>query len=173
MSIMNTMCVSSYQSPCGTLLLGSLGDQLCLCDWSVGQPRKVVAGRLQKYLHVRYEECLTPVLTCAIAQLDEYFAGQRRCFDIPLLLSGTDFQQAVWHALLQIPYGETVSYLVIAERLGCPSAVRAVAHAIGANALSVFIPCHRVIGKDGTLTGYAGGLPAKTYLLTLEGCVLH
>lgn len=114
------------------------------------------------------QEGNSPVLTDAARQLDEYFHGQRQVFDIPLLLVGTDFQRQVWHQLLRIPFGTTISYAEQAAQIGHPRAVRAVANANGANALSIFVPCHRVIGTHRTLTGYAGGLPAKHFLLQLE-----
>ena len=104
----------------------------------------------------------------AVKELDEYFGGARCGFDIPLLLTGTSFQKEVREALTAIPFGETVSYAEIARRIGRPHAVRAVANAIGSNPLSIFIPCHRVVGSDGSLTGYAGGLGAKLRLLELE-----
>lgn len=107
----------------------------------------------------------------AINQLDEYFAGSRKSFDIDLLFAGTDFQKEVWRRLLSIPYGTTVSYAEMARAVGMPRSVRAVANANSANAISIFAPCHRVIGSDHSLTGYAGGLPAKRMLLELEGAV--
>ena len=102
-------------------------------------------------------------------QIDDYFASRRQSFDLPLLFAGSDFQKAVWHALLQIPYGSTISYAELARRIGRPTAVRAVANANGANALSIIVPCHRVIGSNGTLFGYGGGAQAKEMLLNLEG----
>lgn len=108
------------------------------------------------------------VLDHAARQLDEYFAGRRRVFDLPLLTVGTPFQRAVWELLTEIPFGGTRSYAWLAAQLGHPRAVRAVAAANRANALSIFIPCHRVVGSDGSLTGYAGGLAAKRLLLGLE-----
>lgn len=108
------------------------------------------------------------VLDCAARQLDEYFAAQRRVFDVPLLTVGTPFQRAVWELLTEIPFGGTRSYAWLAAQLGHPRAVRAVAAANRANALSIFIPCHRVVGSNGSLTGYAGGLAAKRLLLGLE-----
>ena len=108
------------------------------------------------------------VLDRAARQLDEYFAAQRRVFDVPLLTVGTPFQRAVWELLTEIPFGGTRSYAWLAAQLGHPRAVRAVAAANRANALSIFIPCHRVVGSDGSLTGYAGGLAAKRLLLGLE-----
>ncbi len=116
-------------------------------------------------------EDLTP-LAPYIAELDEYFAGVRRIFTCPLDLRGTVFQVAVWHALLRIPYGETRSYQDIAVEVGRPQAVRAVGGANGANPVPIIVPCHRVIGKNGTLTGYSGGLDVKTALLQVEGALL-
>ncbi len=103
-----------------------------------------------------------------LAQLHEYLEAQRRTFDVPLDLRGTPFQQAVWDRLLEIPYGETRSYAEVAASIGRPSALRAVGRAVGANPVSIVIPCHRVIGKDGSLVGYGGGLPLKERLLALE-----
>ncbi|VVO25389.1 methylated-DNA--[protein]-cysteine S-methyltransferase [Pseudomonas fluorescens] len=105
-------------------------------------------------------------------QLDEYFEGKRECFDVPLAPQGTAFQQRVWQALLEIPFGHTWSYARLAEHIGNPKAVRAVGTANGANPISIIIPCHRVIGSNGTLTGYGGGLERKQALLQLEGAWL-
>lgn len=165
----NRIITGIYESPCGTLMLGSLADRLCLCDWHVGpEHNNRVNGRLCRMLDAELEEGSSPVIGSAITQLDEYFAGARREFDVPLLFTGTDFQQKVWNALLAIPYGQTVSYGDMARQIGRPGAVRAVANANGANAISIFAPCHRVIGSDRKLTGYAGGLAAKTFLLQME-----
>lgn len=103
-----------------------------------------------------------------LAQFEAYFTGQLQRFDLPLAARGTDFQQAVWGALCDIPYGETVSYLDIASAIGNPKAVRAVGAANGQNPLSIIVPCHRVIGRSGKLIGYGGGLPIKQWLLALE-----
>lgn len=105
----------------------------------------------------------------ACRQLDEYFAGRRRRFELRLAPQGTAFQQAVWQALQAIPFGRTSSYSALAEQIARPKAVRAVGAANGANPIAIVIPCHRVIGRDGSLTGYAGGLPRKALLLELEG----
>jgi methylated-DNA-[protein]-cysteine S-methyltransferase len=110
----------------------------------------------------------TPGIKKAADQLAEYFAGTRRSFDLPLALKGTDFQIAVWEALLAIPPGETCTYQDIAVQIGRPKAARAVGMANNRNPLVIIVPCHRVIGKDGSLTGYGGGLPVKRYLLDLE-----
>ena len=107
-----------------------------------------------------------------VAQLREYFAGKRRKFTFPLAPRGTEFQQRVWDELLRIPYGATVSYRELAARVGNPAAQRAVARANATNPIAVVVPCHRVIGADGTLTGYGGGLDKKRQLLELEGALL-
>ena len=108
------------------------------------------------------------VLNQTKLQLEEYFSGRRTQFDLPLAAKGTDFQQSVWQALCKIPYGETWSYQQLADEIGNPKAVRAVGLANGKNPISVIVPCHRVIGKNGKLTGYAGGVEAKEKLLQLE-----
>jgi methylated-DNA-[protein]-cysteine S-methyltransferase len=111
-----------------------------------------------------------PVLTEVIRQLGDYFAGRRTAFDVPLDLAyGTDFQQSVWQALLTIPQGGTASYGEVSARIGKPAAVRAVGAAVGRNPVSIIVPCHRVMGAGGALTGYAGGLERKSALLKLEG----
>lgn len=115
---------------------------------------------------------IDPLLQEAADQLQAYFAGKRKAFDLPLALEGTTFQQAVWADLLKIPFGQTISYGELAERVRAPSAVRAVGAAVGHNPVSIIVPCHRVIGRDGDLTGYAGGLDRKTALLHLEGIIL-
>lgn len=114
-----------------------------------------------------YQE--TPVIKEAFRQLSEYFSGNRKTFNLPLLLKGTDFQKQVWQALLKIPFGETRSYKQIAEAIGNPKAVRAVGMANNKNPLLIVVPCHRVIGANGKLVGYAVGLDKKEYLLRLEG----
>ena len=101
-------------------------------------------------------------------QLDEYFSGKRKIFDLPIYQEGTDFQQNVWKELIQIPYGKTITYLQLAQRIGNVKAIRAAAAAKGRNLLWIIVPCHRVIGSNGSLTGYAGGLPMKKWLLEHE-----
>ncbi len=109
-----------------------------------------------------------PILSEAVRQLEEYFLGKRTQFELPLAAKGTAFQQAVWQALCRIPFGETWSYQQLADEIGNPKAVRAVGLANGKNPISVIVPCHRVIGKNGRLTGYAGGVETKQRLLELE-----
>lgn len=160
--------IYNYESPCGDLVVGSFGERLCMCDWTHSQKHEANRRRLVSLLRADFAEGLTPVIEQATAQLDEYFAGVRRDFDVPLLFAGTEFQKKVWKTLLTIPYGHTVSYGEMARITGMPSAVRAVAAAVGANTISIIAPCHRVTGSDGSLTGYAGGLEAKRFLLEHE-----
>lgn len=167
----NKIITRKYESPCGTLLLGSFGNKLCLCDWQVEKHRCHVDNRLCRILDAEFTEGTSEVIDKAIAMLDEYFAGKRLAFDVPLLFVGTEFQKKVWDSLLTIPFGKTVSYGELARQIGLPKAVRAVANANGANSISIFAPCHRVIGSDRTLTGYGGGLAAKEYLLKLEHAI--
>ncbi|MFM7627909.1 MAG: methylated-DNA--[protein]-cysteine S-methyltransferase [Algoriphagus sp.] len=114
-------------------------------------------------------ELLDPLLLEAKKQLEEYFLGQRKVFNLPIGLWGTDFQRKVWLAVGKIPFGQTITYAKLAEQLGNPAAIRAVGTAIGANPLLIILPCHRIIGSNGSLTGYAGGLEKKKALLQLEG----
>ena len=160
--------IQYFNSSCGLFVLASFGDKLCLCDWSNNPCAERNKRRIERYLNASFKIETTSVLEEAKRQLDGYFAGNRKAFTIPLHLVGTDFQQQVWNELLNIPYGATISYKEIAQSIGKPKAVRAVAGAIGANGISILIPCHRVIGSDKSLTGYAGGLKAKKMLLQIE-----
>lgn len=163
-----TIHIQYYTTRCGELIVGSYGQALCLCDWKCRKNRETVDRRIQKALHARYEVKDSPVIQEAFKQLNEYFDKQRIIFDLPLLTVGTDFQKKVWELLLGIPYGRTESYLGLSQRFGDPKAIRAVSSANGANAISIFIPCHRIIGTNGKLIGYAGGVEAKKMLLELE-----
>ena len=153
----------------GTLLLGAFENQLCLCDWKFRKLRDAVDARLQKSLDATYQEGSAAVIEQTKAELTEYFTGIRTTFTIPLLAAGTAFQKQVWDQLLQIPFGKTATYLSLAQKINNTPAIRAVAAANGANTISIIIPCHRVIGSNGELIGYAGGLKAKEKLLQLEG----
>lgn len=150
-------------SPVGPLLLAADDDGLRLIEFHA--PRHPMARGTD------WREGDNDVLGMARMQLDEYFAGTRRGFDLPLAPRGTQFQRAVWWLLAKIPYGETISYAQLATRAGKPTATRAVGAANGRNPLPIVLPCHRVIGADGSLTGFGGGLSTKQYLLTLEGAL--
>ena len=130
--------------------------------------RKSVDDRIKKLLDADYIEVDDELLKETRKQIDEYFIMQRQEFTLPLLMVGTEFQKSVWNALLKIPYGKTASYLELSKIIGNEKAVRAVANANGANAIAIIIPCHRIIGTNGKLTGYGGGLPLKKKLLDLE-----
>lgn len=160
--------IQHYDSPCGRLTLGEYKGRLCLCDWGSEGCRPCVGRRLKRLLKAEFADTATDVTDAARRQLDEYFRRERQAFDVPLLLVGTDFQKRVWTELQSIPYGTSLTYAQLAACLGQREAIRAVAGANGANALSIFVPCHRVIGTSGSLTGYAGGLAAKRFLLDLE-----
>ena len=165
---MNIINIQTHKSPVGELLLGSYNGKLCLLDFKYRHMRTTIDKRLQKGLNAEYIEKSSVVIEQTIIQLKEYFEGKRKNFDIPLLTIGTDFQKSVWQGLLKIPYGTTASYLELSHNIGNEKAVRAVASANGANAIGILIPCHRIIGSNGDLVGYAGGLPAKKKLLELE-----
>lgn len=157
-----------YHSPCGELVLASVGEELCLCDWKDNPCAERNIRRLVSGLNAELKIETSLVSNETRRQLEEYFVGSRKAFSIPLHPVGTDFQLRVWNALLNIPYGATMSYSQIAAGIGRPDAVRAVAGAIGANGISILIPCHRIIGSNRSLTGYAGGLEAKRMLLEIE-----
>ena len=162
---MNTAATQHFRttldSPVGTLSLVATDDALVALVW-----------RLQGLSRIPVDEAVEspnhPILRESLRQLREYFAGSRRQFELPLEFRGTDYQRSVWSALLEIPYGETRTYGQIAEKLGNPTAVRAVGAANGRNPIAIVAPCHRVIGMSGDLTGFGGGLDAKAFLLSLE-----
>ena len=151
------MNFQSLDTPIGTLRLVSNGAALVNIEFEC------------QYGANEDVENSDAVLAACARQLTEYFAGNRRHFELPLAARGTSFQQSVWNALADIPYGELRSYRDIARTIGNPAAVRAVGAANGRNPLPIVVPCHRVIGSNGTLTGFAGGLEAKMFLLGLEG----
>ena len=168
----NKINIQYHKTDVGEFILGSFEQKLCLMDYRYRKMRISVDKRIQKGAQAKYIERNDDVLDLTKQQLNEYFSGDRTKFDIPLLMIGTDFQKRVWEALMAVPYGVTSSYLELAKNIDNHKAVRAVASANGANAMSIIIPCHRVIGSDGNLVGYAGGLAAKKRLLKLENCPL-
>lgn len=160
-----TYAYKTMNSPVGRLKLIAGPKGLAAVLWENDPPRRVriQSTRLDPKLDILLE---------AERQLKEYFSGSRKSFSLPLDLKGTEFQIKVWKRLLTIPYGETRSYGELARELGKPNASRAVGAAVGRNPVSIIIPCHRVIGSSGRLTGFAGGLEAKATLLDLEGISL-
>ena len=150
-----------YQSPLGSMIVAATARGLAGV-WFEGQRHMPDSSTWR-------EDADHPMLRQACIQLGEYFAGRRTVFELPLdLQGGTPFQQSVWQALLSIPPGSTTSYGQLSKSIGAPAAVRAVAAAVGRNPVSIVVPCHRVVGSNGALTGYAGGLERKTALLQLE-----
>lgn len=160
--------IQYYQSPYGELIIGAYDEQICLCDWKYRRSRAAIDARIQRGLKALYSEENSDVIQRTTSQLEEYFIKKRTQFDIPILMIGTDFQRNVWNMLLQIPYGTTETYLGLSKRMNNVGAIRAVAAANGANAISIIVPCHRIIGSNKQLVGYAGGLQAKKKLLALE-----
>ena len=156
-----TYAFTIHPSPVGKLKLVASDAGLAAILWENDREDRVRLGAMT-------ERPDHPVLVETKRQLDDYFAGKRTQFDLPLDFHGTDFQKSVWAALLTIPAGETRSYAEIAAQIGRPSACRAVGAANGKNPISIVAPCHRVIGSDGSLTGFAGGLEGKKFLLDLE-----
>jgi methylated-DNA-[protein]-cysteine S-methyltransferase len=164
----NQINIHYYKTKIGELILGSFDGKLCLLDFRYRKMRKTVDDRIRKGLNANFVEHDDVILEKARKQLDEYLNGDRKEFDIPLLIVGTDFQKSVWDALMKVPYGTTSTYLQLSKNINNEKAVRAVTSANGANAISIIIPCHRIIGSDGELVGYGGGLPVKKRLLKLE-----
>lgn len=163
-----TILTTEYHSPCGTLLLGAAEGRLCLCDWLTEPHHPQVLRRLRRLLGADFRPGTCEITETAAAELNEYFGGLRRSFTVPLLTVGTPFQNAVWEAIAALPYGAKATYTDIARSVGRSRGVRAAASAVGANALSVFVPCHRIVHTSGTRIGYAGGPEAKQFLLDLE-----
>lgn len=181
---MKAIVTHLYESPCGTLRLGTVDGRLCLCNWVGDSNESIVNRRLQTRLNACFMDdkaCTdaindmnvnADVIARTCIQLDEYFGRRRTMFDLPLCFVGTDFQKQVWQTLMSIPYGQTISYRQLAQRIGRERAVRAVANANRLNAIAVIAPCHRVIGSDNSLTGYSGGLHIKRFLIDLEAQTL-
>ncbi|MCC6162810.1 MAG: methylated-DNA--[protein]-cysteine S-methyltransferase [Acidobacteria bacterium] len=158
-----TITHTTIDSPVGPLLLAASDAGLHAVEFNASTHPVLRTSDWQEGSH--------PLLDVATAQLAEYFVGARRTFDLPLAPVGTPFQTQVWLTLATIPYGETISYATLATRVGRPAASRAVGAANGRNPLPIVLPCHRVIGTDGSLTGFGGGLPTKRFLLELEGAL--
>ncbi len=156
---MKAVYYTTYESPVGLLLLAGESDAL-RCVSFESSKRSAPPGAGWKLDKEPFAE--------VVRQLQAYFRGELKEFDLPLAMEGTEFQLRVWNALRTIPYGETISYAQLAERIGKPKAVRAVGLANGSNPIPIIVPCHRVIGSDGSLTGFGGGLSTKKMLLELE-----
>ena len=162
------LCLSHLDTPVGKMLLGATEKGLCLFDFQYRKSINKILSRIEFHTNEKFTVHEHPIFSSLVFQIEEYFAGNRKEFDLQLDLLGTTFQINVWNALIQIPFGETRSYEEQAIFLGNEKAIRAVAGANGENGLAIIVPCHRVIGKNGSLTGYGGGLPTKKWLLDHE-----
>ena len=161
--------ISEKRLPCGgALTLGSWNNRLVVADWIDGWHHSTIMNRLQKYTKASVVKSTSKVIEAASDWLDAYFEGSKEPPDFDLLFLGTDFQKRVWQLLLEIPYGETITYGELAQKAGTPKAARAVGVAVGENPFSIIVPCHRVVGNDKLLTGYGGGFDVKKYLLAHE-----
>ncbi len=165
---MNQINIQYYKTKIGELILGSFEEKLCLLDYRYRRMRSTVDNRIKKGLNAEFVENDDEILQKTRIQIDEFLNGERKDFDIPIQTVGTDFQKTVWSALMKLKYGEIATYLDLAKSINNEKAVRAVASANGANSIALIIPCHRIIGSNGKLVGYAGGLPAKKRLLNIE-----
>ena len=166
---MTDIVVSSYKSSIGELLIGSVEQKLCLMDFRYRRMRKAVDKRLAQFFGAQFVDGTNGLIERTVQQIEEYLNGRRQSFDLPTLFVGTPFQISVWKYLLAIPYGETRTYAEMALAVGRPTAIRAVGSANGANAMSLIVPCHRIVESSGGLGGYAGGLSIKKRLLLIEG----
>lgn len=160
--------ITRLETPIGTMFAAAVAEGICLLEFTDRKALPTELKALAKHYNATILQGDNPHFTKLKKQLEEYFGGSRRQFDVPLVMPGTAFQQVVWRELLTIPFGKTRSYAEQAEHLGKPAAVRAVANANGMNRIAIIVPCHRVIGSDGQLTGYGGGLWRKQWLLDLE-----
>lgn len=165
---MNQIHVQYYKSSIGELILGTYHNKLCLLDFRYRKMRAAVDTRIKQYLNAEFVEKDHIFFDEVRKQIDEYLSGNREQFNLPILTVGSAFQKQVWEALMKVRFGQTASYLQLAGKINNEKAVRAVAAANGANALALIIPCHRVIGSNGELVGYGGGLSVKRKLLNLE-----
>ena len=169
MASQKAIALQQIQTPLGVLLAGATAKGICLLEFTDTKRLEFQIPRLEKAFSARVTTGSSVFFKQLESQLNAYFAGSRRDFsDLPLDLRGTDFQIRTWQALCEIPYGETRSYQQQAQAMNRPKAIRAVANANRNNRISIVIPCHRVIGKNGSLTGYGGGLWRKEFLLALE-----
>ncbi|OHD70451.1 MAG: XRE family transcriptional regulator [Spirochaetes bacterium RBG_16_49_21] len=155
-------------TPLGPMLAGATDEGICLLEFIDRRMIETQIKRLSTRLRARFTPGINPHLIRLQYEIDQYFSGARKQFSVPLAAAGTEFQQKVWRMLQRLPYGKTISYKELAQMLSSPRSVRAVAGANGDNMIALLIPCHRVIGSDGNLTGYGGGLRRKKYLLDLE-----
>jgi methylated-DNA-[protein]-cysteine S-methyltransferase len=157
-----------YESPVGRMILASHQGELVMTDWYYRKQRELIDKRVSKFLYADPIYQSDPLLLETERQLEAYFKGRLKVFDLPVKYCGSEFQKSVWIKLNEIPFGQISTYKQLAIEFGSLESIRAIAAANGANALSLLVPCHRVVGSDGSLVGYAGGLEAKRRLLALE-----
>jgi len=162
---------TEIESPLGKIIIGERNGRICLVDFKSGNRAKNALKFLAKHYGAKLNRVKTPSLKTAEKQLNLYFSGKLTDFDLALEYTGTRFQKMVWKRLKKIPFGKTVNYGRIAEKIGNSKAARAAGAAIGKNRISIIIPCHRIIGKNGSLTGFGGGLRKKEWLLKHEGAI--
>lgn len=153
--------IHTYTSPVGALIIGDFQSKIIMIDWKFRRLRAAIDSRILQQTQGTFVEEKTDLHTESIQQLEDYFQQKRTDFNLPLHFIGTEFQKTVWNQLMHIPYGKTATYESLTVAFTSKESIRAVASANGANAISIVVPCHRVIGKNGELVGYAGGLPAK------------
>src|SRR5512138_1281443 len=166
--ILKMITTTKIETDLGIMIAGAVSDGICLLEFSDRRMLKAEYRDLAKYFNTSIEEGESRHFIPLLTQLREYFEGSRKEFSLPLVTPGSEFQQAVWKELINIPYGTTRTYLEQSIALGKPGSIRAVANANGMNRIAIIIPCHRVIGSDGSLTGYGGGLERKRWLLDHE-----
>jgi AraC family transcriptional regulator of adaptative response/methylated-DNA-[protein]-cysteine methyltransferase len=162
---------TDFDSALGGITVVEYGGKICVAEFAGGDRAKKALAKVSAHYGVETIRRKTDTIKNAEKQIKLYFSGKLTNFDLPLDFPGTEFQKSVWRQLLKIPFGKTVNYGRIAAKTGSPSAARAAGAAIGSNRISILIPCHRVVGKDGSLTGYGGGLWRKKWLLRHEGAI--
>lgn len=162
------IALKRIDTPLGRMRIGATEKGICLFDFQFRRTVEGIMERVERLLDDKFVEADSPYFSILETQIAEYFSGKRKEFDVPLHLTGTPFQKSVWEALTSIPFGETRSYKQQSVLMGQEKAIRAIASANGDNPVAIIIPCHRIIGEDGGLTGYSGGLQRKQQLLDLE-----
>lgn len=164
----NIIQITRVATPLGLILAGSVKNKICFLEFTDKKIFEIQLKKISKIFNAVPVPGNNKIFHKLKIQLDEYFKGARKKFDIPVQIDGTNFQKKVWYSLKEIPYGSTASYKKLAEKIGKPKAVRAVGKANGDNRISIIIPCHRVIGSNGSLVNYGGGIWRKHFLLDLE-----
>ncbi len=168
----NKLILGKFQTNLGEMIVLVRNNKLVLLEFADRKNIEKQIKQQEKFFKATIKAGKHELIQIIQNQMNEYFDNMRKQFDFPLSITGTTFQKQVWTALSKLPYGKTLSYSELANQIGKPKAVRAVANAVAANKLAIVIPCHRIIGANGTLTGYAGGLKRKKFLLNLERALI-